>query len=417
MDKSANNTTAASGLMAFNPAFTNTSPGLYVRGVGGAAGTRVKWWSIGDGNASSSSSNGGRGTNDFSNGTVDLLIDVLSLGRECNALNTGFAGPHSGLLTFTAGIVDVNTAYLGNEAFVQLTSVPACAGTINVNGANALLKVNSTLILGYTITNSPAAPKTTGVLNIRNGTVQANTITVGTYSATNVITMTNASLILSNTIASPGKGLTTLAMTNSTLQLSVTGVTNVVTTNLTVGGATNIIFPASVAVFASYPKQITLIKYTTLTGTFNFGFGANVLPASAPNAYLSNNVANSSIDLVLPTDPRPGSTAPAGYSGPIANVTFSVTPSGATPLTYQWRKAGGNISGGATGNGSTYVGTATVSLGITNAQSADNGNYDLVITNAYGSFTSVVAALVVLAVLVVVLVAAHGSDPNHQALR
>src|SRR5207249_3792953 len=107
---------------------------------------------------------------------------------------------------------------------------------------------------------SPAATNTSGTLNIRNGTVRANTITTGSQSTNNVITMTNGLLVLTNTAGTPAKGLTTLNPTNSTLQLRVTGVTNMVVTNLVAGGATNIINPASVAVFASYPTQITLIQ-------------------------------------------------------------------------------------------------------------------------------------------------------------
>ena len=102
------------------------------RGVGGGATTRIKWWSIGDGNNSSSSSNGGRGTNDFSNGTVDLLVDVMSLARECNAGNTTWAGPHSGLLTFNRGVVDVNTVYAGNQPFTQPTTPSSASASMRV---------------------------------------------------------------------------------------------------------------------------------------------------------------------------------------------------------------------------------------------------------------------------------------------
>ena len=163
LDKSGNNSTAASGLVAFNPAFTNNNPVAYFRGKNGGATDRVTWWSIGDGNSSSSSSNGGRGTNDFSNGTVDLMVNVLSLGRECDAANTAWAGPHSGVLTFTAGTIDVNTVYAGNEAFAsRTTSTPGCAGTINVNGAGALLKVNTSLVLGRTTGTSVTAVRSSG---------------------------------------------------------------------------------------------------------------------------------------------------------------------------------------------------------------------------------------------------------------
>lgn len=64
------------------------------------------------------------------------------------------------------------------------------------------------------------------------------------------------------------------------------------------------------------------------------------------------------------------------------SVTFSVTANGSGTLTYQWRK-GGVAIGGATN--STY--------NIPSVLEADSGNYDVVITNSYGSITSNIATL------------------------
>jgi hypothetical protein len=66
------------------------------------------------------------------------------------------------------------------------------------------------------------------------------------------------------------------------------------------------------------------------------------------------------------------------------NATFSVGASGTAPLNYQWRFNGTPI-GGATGTSYTR----------TNAQSADAGNYTVIVTNSYGSVTSAVATLTV----------------------
>jgi hypothetical protein len=389
MDKSGNNSTAASGFIVFNPAFTNNNPSAVFRGVGGG-GARVKWWSVGDGYASSSSSNGGRGTNDFSNGTVDILADVMSLGRECNANNTGWAGPHSGLLIFNRGVIDVNTIYAGNQSFNQPTSTPGTLGTILVNGSNALLRVNTALNLGFTVTNSPTAIKSSGVLNLQGGTAQVNQINVGNVSTNNLVILNSGTLVLSNTIASPARGLLSFAITNSMLRLNVTGVTNVCTTNLIVGGASNVISAASVAVFASYPRQIPLIKYTTLSGTYNFVLDAAALPESAPGAYLSNNVANSSVDLVLPSDPRPVITSvPNNFAGaPGVDITLAATYTGVEPLTAQWLKDGSPLAEGPTGSGSILSGVSTSALSITNAQDTDSGNYVIVVSNVYGVATS-----------------------------
>jgi hypothetical protein len=383
-----NNAGATYGWMGFNPAFA--SPSATFRGVSGGS-SRVTFWAVGDGGAAASSSNGGYGTNDFSNGIIDALVDAMTLGRDCSASST-WVGPNRGVFVFAAGTVDVNTLYVGNQALGPSTSTTPNSGIMNVIGASAVLKVNNSIVLGNTVQTSAAANATAGTLNVRNGTVLANSIAVGTLSMTNTVTLTNATLVLSNTAASPLKGITTFATTNSTLQLNITGLTNIVVTNLVTGGATNLINPASVAVFASYPTQVALIKYFgTMTGAgFNFGFGAGSIPLSAPNAYLSNNVANKSIDLVLPTDPRPiiTSTSPSYGGSPGDDVTFSVTYTGVSPLTFQWLKDGTNIADGPTGNGSTLYGTTTSALSVTNAQELDSGNYVIVLANSFGSTTS-----------------------------
>jgi hypothetical protein len=379
--------------MGFNPAFTNNNPQAIFRNIDGSS--RITWWAIGDMNGVASSSQVSVGTNDFTGGTVDARINVLSLARDCFQSHSATA-TIIGVLTFNAGTVDANTVYVGNQSLGPSTSATPLLGVVNVNGPGATLVVNSNLVLGNTTQTSAsvAAQKTTGILNIRNGTVRANLISVGGANLTNIITMTNGLLVVSNTVATPAKALMTLAMTNSTIQLSATGVTNISVTNLICGGATNIINPASVAVFASYPQQPSLIKYVgTIGGVgFNIGFGPNALPPTAPGAYLSNNVANSSVDLVLPNDPRPVITSqPASYSGnPGDNVNFTavISPFSATPLSYQWYRGGSPLSDGPTGNGSTLSGSLTASLSITSAQPGDNGNYTLVVTNIYGSTTS-----------------------------
>lgn len=79
------------------------------------------------------------------------------------------------------------------------------------------------------------------------------------------------------------------------------------------------------------------------------------------------------------TDQPDNVTVAAGQT-----ATFSVSASGATPLTYQWRKNGANISGAT---GSVYT--------KSNVQSGDAGNYTVVVSNSVGSATSNIATLAV----------------------
>ena len=66
------------------------------------------------------------------------------------------------------------------------------------------------------------------------------------------------------------------------------------------------------------------------------------------------------------------------------NASFSVTVTGTQPLGYQWWF-----------NGSIIPGATLTNYTLSNVQSTNAGNYWVVITNAYGSVTSSVAALIV----------------------
>src|SRR5882672_5195067 len=85
-------------------------------------------------------------------------------------------------------------------------------------------------------------------------------------------------------------------------------------------------------------------------------------------------------------DPSPTIIVPP-KSQPIfsgALMVFNVTAGGGDPLYYQWQKQGASLPGE----------TAT-NLVINNVQSADAGNYSVVVSNNSGSVTSAPAALTV----------------------
>jgi hypothetical protein len=70
------------------------------------------------------------------------------------------------------------------------------------------------------------------------------------------------------------------------------------------------------------------------------------------------------------------------------NATFSVAAAGTAPLGYQWLFDGTNLPNGGQFNG---VNTTTLSVG--GVQTANVGNYSVVVTNFAGSVTSLVATL------------------------
>ncbi len=383
----------AGGWLGFDPAVTNNNPVAYLRGAAGGA-TRVTRWNSGDGNASGNSSNGSVGTNDFSNGTLDALVDTMILGKDRGATSSK-TFPFRGVFTFTAGKLDVNKLILGNQ--ITAAAANPCQGYMNVRGS-ALLAVNGTLELGHTDGSSNAtfgqnAPtNTTGVLNIVGGTVRASNIVSGTLSATNLIAVDSGTLTVSNSISYPSAANLNLALTNATLELTViANQTNVLIKDLVTGGAGNTISIAAAPTYASYPVRIPLLRYAGTFGGAGYNFALGSVPANVIG-HLENNTLGASIDLVLDTAPFPVVTdEPDSMAiAPGQDAGFTVAASGVAPFTYQWRREGTNIT-----EGGNLWGATTIALSITNAIEADSGNYSVVIGNSYGSVTSAVAVLVV----------------------
>ena len=90
-------------------------------------------------------------------------------------------------------------------------------------------------------------------------------------------------------------------------------------------------------------------------------------------------------------------TAPMIQSQPLSRtviaqttVSFTVGAIGSTPLGYQWRFNGVNLT-----NGPGVSGVTTTALTLTNVQAVRAGNDSVVVTNSVGSDTSVDAVLTV----------------------
>jgi autotransporter-associated beta strand protein len=271
--------------LRFNPAFAN--PSAFFRASDGVS--RINAWNIADNSAQSTSSSSSIGTNDFSGGTVDALVDTLVVGKSQKTTGAN----SSGVLTFTDGTFDINTLQIGFQAQSGATS--AGIGRVNVNGTAKLL-VNNVLELGHT-SGGAGTTNTVGTLSINGGSVFADSIAAGAGSGSNSIAINNGSLVVTNSAGS----IASILLTNSTLQFSVAnGLTNLVATTLTTGGSSNVINIASLPITGPFPAQYTLLKYSGAIGGAGYNFVLGSL-ATGPfcTTYLSNNVINSSVDLVV----------------------------------------------------------------------------------------------------------------------
>ena len=274
--------------IVFNSSFAN--PVALFRGTGGAA-SRVGLWSIGDGYGSRTYWT--YGTCDFSLGRVDALVGTMYVGKGASvALGTGANNPGTGTLTFNAGTIDVNALEVG------YSNDGTGTGTVNVNGGSLI--VNTTLELAHGATAA-------GTLNISSGTVSANNgITAGGGTAT--IGLTSGTLNVTNSTATIGSGgapITAFGMTDATLKVTARDLAPAATlTTLSAGGTANTINISGMPLITALPAQYQVIAYSGSVGDLNT-FVLGTLPSASPayQGYISNNTANSSIDLVITNGP------------------------------------------------------------------------------------------------------------------
>ena len=230
---------------------------------------------------------------DFSLGTVELQANILVVGRV-QANNGDFSNaPAIGNLSFRRGTIDVNSLQIG---FNPLTNHYA-VGIVNV-GDSGKLVVNDKLDLGKCVSGRFETRQNKGVLNIDGGSVLAGFITADYVGTNNTIAMTNGTLVVSNTM---GPGICNFSMVNSTLQLPCAGTPMAMVNNLITGGTSNILNIGSLAWLASFPTQLAVIKYSGSIGGAGFNFALGSFPSGnhSYTGYLSNNTANTSVDLVL----------------------------------------------------------------------------------------------------------------------
>ena len=113
---------------------------------------------------------------------------------------------------------------------------------------------------------------------------------------------------------------------------------------------------------------------------------------------------SASLTVTALTTPPTIASQPASLNSAIgANATFAVTATGASPLSYQWRK-----------NGTAISGATSASFTVTAAQSADGGNYTVTVTNSRGTATSNAATLTVGSAPVVAVAPVVSTQPTSQ---
>ena len=276
------------------------------------AGTgRQHYWLIGDALNTGFSGIGDSGIVDFSGGTLDAQVGLVIVGRGINDTRGSTNGGTAGTLSLDSGILDVNTLMLGYQVNSNSSRV---VGTVNVDGT-AKIQVNNSIRLGRFLSAVASNGVSSAILNIGTisggGTVAVNgsittSVSVGSLNDSEIIVRNGGSLSAQSSIGP----LLVCELSNCSFTMDFSTATNPTTpfcyaTNLTISA------PVSLTVSGSRLTngQVTLFKYKNLLGGGMSGITSLALSNNLVG-HLSNNVANSSIDLVI-TSSNPNPNTPS----------------------------------------------------------------------------------------------------------
>ena len=326
-------------------AFSAANSGAVFRNTNGTS--RMSVFTVSDDGGTNMAGGNIKGLVNFAgnNGYVDILADRLYIARDRTLISSNDSPNVQGDLWIGKGIADFNTAVLGFQEHsnkIDWTSAPYsakaylnfCQGTLLVTNGGTV-RINKTLTLGYTADRNPWASAqqslTAGQLTVyTNSTVTVSNIicdgglnyTDTTHDRVNNITLTQGTLVVSNTIGSPnftrgvggpapgdpaGLPLDTLTMSSGTLTLFVApDKTNVFVRTL------NCLPPvASTIKVASldtnnvtvYPTNLPIIKYDSATPFLVADVTALPLVNGQPlQGYILSDASSKLITLYLTTN-------------------------------------------------------------------------------------------------------------------
>ncbi len=180
--------------------------------------------------------------------------------------------------------------------------------------------------------------------------------------------------------------------------------------SLTVLPSANVVFSvgASGTTPLYYQWRFNSANITSATNSSYTVFNAQAANIGNYSVVVSNlgaSVTSSNAVLSMAIPPNilgQPTNLPATVGG---SAQFAVSAAGAFPLSFQWQFNGNNLAD----NGH-FLGSQTNVLNISNVQMTDAGNYQVIVTNSYGSITSSVA------VLSVYLAPAIANQPQSQAV-
>ena len=156
------------------------------------------------------------------------------------------------------------------------------------------------------------------------------------------------------------------------------------------GGASSGIWRATFDVSTNGTDWLSLGDSTYNAGNWQLNVAAPTNATIRARGYSSAGYENGSACFFEDgAGPPAVSLQPASKSNLFdTTATFRVLAAGTSPFTYQWRKDGTNLA-----DGGQVFGASAPTLSLFSVSGADQGGYSVVISNGFGSVTSVVATL------------------------
>ena len=305
----------------------------------------------------------------------------------------------------TSATLVLTSVTLGQSGGGYTCVVTNIAGSATSSAATLTVTASA---IAPTITTQPVNQTVTGGNNA-SFTVAASGTAPLSYqwrlNGANIGGATNATLALSSVTVGQSGGGYSCVVTNiaesatssaATLTVNAALIAPIITTqplNRTVTAGTNVSFIVAATGTAplSYQWRLNGADIGGATGTtLSLSSVTAGQSGGSYSCYVSNAAGTAtSSAAVLTVNPAP--VAPTITTQPISrtvttgtNVSFTVTASGTSPFSYQWRFNGANISG-----------ATSAALTLTSLTTGNSGSYSCVVTNVGGSATSSAATLTV----------------------
>ena len=274
----------------------------------------------------------------YSTGTITWNLNGFS--ETINGLSTPGTGPTCTILnngatvsTLTVGGNDQSGVFGGavNNGSGTLALRKIGGGKQTLTGGNTYS--GTTTIEGGTLALGSSGSIASSQQIIVNGGTLDVTDVAGGFAHAFPISLDNGTLALRNTVS---PGIAALSLTNSRVRVTSVGSSPVTidTALFTTGGDSNVIDIASVGNVSGYPAQFTLIKYAGFIDGAGFNFVLGNVPTASTVGYISNNVANASVDLVLLDGPKALLWTGAANNNWDINTSVNWQAFGVTPSVY-----------------------------------------------------------------------------------